>query len=129
MMKDANDLPIIADDAGLGVRHGVDIRTDSAGNAIIEKKGMSVFEGWRDIPFSRRPERLGNGGRGPDDTHCFRHGEGPFLSGAVNQDLDLLVPMGKNPKHGGIRPAQLVQLAAFRANLHATQPNWVLDES
>jgi len=44
MMRDADGQPTIADDAGLGVRLGIDIRQDAQGNAIIENKGMSVFD-------------------------------------------------------------------------------------
>src|SRR5947209_1741283 len=98
MMKDTVGHPTLADDTGLGVRLNIDVRLDGNGNVRIENKGMSVFEGWRDIPFYRRPERLG--GRGPDDTFCFRLGDGPFVSGPLGDDLDLLAPMGKNPKHG-----------------------------
>jgi hypothetical protein len=127
MMRDADGQPTIGNDAALGIRLNTDVRLDGDGNVIIENKGMSVFEGWRDIPFNRKPERLG--GRGPDDTFCFRLGDGPFVSGPLADQLDLLAPMGKNPKHGGVRPAQLVSLAVFRANLQATRGNWVFDES
>ena len=127
MMMDADGKPVIADDSGLGVRLGVDIRQDAQGNAIIENKGMSVFEHWKDLPFNRKPKRLG--GRGPDDTFCFRMGDGAFKSGHLANGLDLVIPMGKNLKHGGVRPQQLVPLAAFRANIEATRDQWDLDEN
>jgi hypothetical protein len=127
MMRDADGQPTIADDAGLGVRLGIDIRQDAQGNAIIENKGMSVFEHWKDLPFNRKPKRLG--GRGDEATFCFRLGDGPFASGQLANGLDLLVPMGKNPKHGGVRPEQLVPLATFRADIEATREDWVFDEN
>jgi len=127
MMKDADGKPTIADDAGLGVRLGVDIRQDAQGNAIRENKGMSVFEHWKDLPFNRKPRRLG--GRGDDTTFCFRLGDGPVVSGQLANGLDLLIPMGKNPKHGGVRPQQLVPLATFRADIEATRNDWVFDEN
>src|SRR5450631_4064835 len=106
MMRDADGQPAIADDAGLGVRLGMDIRQDAQGNAIIENKGMSVFEHWKDLPFTRKPKRLG--GRGDDATFCFRLGDGLFASGQLAKGLELSVPMGKNMKHGGVRPEHLV---------------------
>ncbi len=127
MKRDADGQPTIADDAGLGVRLNIDIREDGNGNAIIEKKGMSVFEHWKDLPFSRKPQRLG--GRGPDDTFCFRLSDGPFVSGHLANGLDLLAPLGRDPKHGGVRPAQVVSLANFRADIEATRPDWVFDEN
>jgi hypothetical protein len=94
MKKDADGQPMVADDAGLGVRLNIDIRVD-----------------------------------GPDDTFCFRLGDGAFASGHLANGLDLLVPLGKNPKHGGVRPEQVVPLAAFRADIEATRPDWVFDET
>jgi hypothetical protein len=125
MKRDSNGQPTVADDAGLGFRLKIDICDDGNGNARIENKGMSVFEHWRYLPFSRKPERLG--GRGPDDTFCFRLGDGPFVSGGVANGLDLIVPLGS--KHGCVRPAQVVSLAVFRANIEATRPDWVFDEN
>ena len=127
MRRDADGQPTIADDAGLGVRAGTDVRLDGNGNVRIENKGMSVFEAWRDLPFNRKPERLG--GRGPDDTFCFRFGDGPFVSGLLADELNLLAPSGKNPKHGVVRPENVVSLTTFRAHLEATRGNWAFDES
>jgi hypothetical protein len=127
MRMDADGKPTIADDAGLGVRLDIDIRQDAQANVIIENKGMSVFEHWIDLPFNRKPRRLG--GRGDDATFCFRLGDGPFASGRLANGLELLVPLGKNPKHGGIRPEKIVPLATFRADIEATRDDWVFDEN
>lgn len=130
MMKDADGKPAIADDAGLGVRDG-EVRIDRATGCVrIEpNKGMSVYRRWQDISPHRRPERLGNGGLGDDDTYCFRLGQEGWASGPVVPDqLDLSVGAGRDPNHGVVRPVQQVSLADFRTLLADTREGWVVDE-
>jgi len=126
MGKDANDKPIIADDGGLGVRVGLDISVDGQGNALVNNRGMSVFRAWRDISLLRLPPRLLEGGRGDDETYCFRMSDGPFIQGPFAAGLELLT---QTPKHGVIRPDQVMPLVNYRANLVATQNDWDIDES
>jgi hypothetical protein len=127
--KDANNKPIIADDGGLGVRFGPDISVDAQGYALVNNKGMSVFRAWRDISLLRLPSRLIAGGRGDDDTYCFKMSDGPFVQGPLAAGLELLPEKRDPPKHGFVRPDQAVLLADYRANLVATQNDWEIDES
>jgi len=53
-------------------------------------------------------------------------GSGPFVQSLFAPGL-VLVP--DSPTHGVIRPAQLVQLTEFEANLAATRTGWQIDES
>jgi len=136
MEKEEDGLPKIKDDAGLGIRYadessGIrEVRLDADGKVKIEKKGMSVFRAWREVPLIRRPERLGGPNRGDEDTYCFRLGDGPWESGIILEDkLDMLAPTGNNPNHGVVRPIKLVTLAEYRTHLAETRSNWILDES
>lgn len=128
MGKDVNDKPIIAADAGLGVRHGSDVSVDGQGNALRNHKGMSVFRAWREISLFRLPSRLIAGGRGDDKTYCFKMSEGPFVSGPIAEGLEFLAENRSPSKHGVIRPDQIVPLATFRASLVATRDDWEIDE-
>lgn len=73
--------------------------------------------------------RKGLEGAAPMTLSVFGWGDGAFKSGHLANGLDLVIPMGKNLKHGGVRPQQLVPLAAFRANIEATRDQWDLDEN
>lgn len=126
MRKDADDKP----SAGrgfcqLGVRNN-EIDTDVQGNAVPNTKGMSVAPEWRVHSIFVIPRRLGTGGRGKDNTHCFCRGAGPFQHGPCGNGLEL-VP--DSATHGVVRPDQLVPLADYLQNLADTREEWEIDES
>ena len=84
---------------------------------------------WQDVPPSRIPKRLRGkvrGARGPNNTFCFKTGNGPFQQGTFAAGL-VLEP--DSPTHGCITPAQLVPLAQFENDLAATRPHWQVEES
>jgi hypothetical protein len=126
MKKDDDDKPRLGQTAmTLGVRSG-EVDLDAQGNAICNDKGMSVNPEWRDAPLSMIPKRLGTGGRGSNSTHCFRRGTGAFQQSACGTGLELLPD---SATHGVVRPVQLVLLATYEADLHATRPEWEVDET
>ncbi len=126
MKKDDDDKPTVGQGFGhLGVRAN-EIDADAQGNAIPNTKGMSVAPEWRVISLFVIPKRLGTGGRGKDNTHCFRRGAAPFQQCACGNGLELL-PDSKT--HGVVRPAQLVPLAQYLQDLAATREEWLIDEA
>jgi hypothetical protein len=126
MKKDDDDKPRIGQTAmTLGVRPE-EVDLDGQGNAICNDKGMSVNPGWRDAPLSMIPKRLGTGGRGSNSAYCFRRGTGPFQQAPCGPGLELLPD---SATHGVVRPVQTILLAAFEADLHATRPEWGIDET
>ncbi len=126
MRKDADDKPMVGRGfCQLGVRNN-EIDIDAQGNAIQNHKGMSVGPEWRVLSIFVIPPRLGTGGRGRNNTHCFRRGAGPFQQGACGAGLELLLD---SPTHGVVRPDQVVPLADYLQNLAATREEWEIDES
>lgn len=125
MKKDADDQPRVGQTAmTLGVRPS-EIDLDLQGNAISSDKGMSVNTEWRDAPLRMIPKRLGTGGRGSNNCHCFRWGAGAFLQSSCGAGLELLPD---SATHGVVRPVQLILLASYEAALHATRLEWEIDE-
>jgi hypothetical protein len=126
MRKDDDDKPNTGQGfCQLGVRtHEID--TDQQGNVVQNDKGMSVSPEWRVISIFVLPKRLGTGGRGKDNGHCFRRGAGAFQQGACGNGLEL---MPDSPKHGVVRPAQLAPLATFLQDLATTREEWEIDET
>jgi hypothetical protein len=126
MRKDSDDKPTVGQAfANLGVRPG-EVDTDAQGNAIPNHKGMSVAPNWRDIQLFLHPRRLGTGGRGKDNTHCFRRGAAPFKQSGFGNGLELLPD---SATHGVVRPAQLVPLVQYLQDLAATRKEWQIDEA
>lgn len=126
MKKDDDDKPRLGRTAmTLGVRPG-EVDLDAQGNAICNDKGMSVNPEWRDAPLSIIPKRLGTGGRGSNSSHCFRRGTGAFVQSVCGAGLELLPD---SATHGVVRPVQLVLLAKYEADLHATRAEWEVDET
>lgn len=124
MKKDAQGKPVIGQTAtSLGIRLR-DIDMDVDGKVICNDKGMSVRPVWQDSPLRLIPKRLG--GRGGDNTHCFRRGDGPFVQSACGEGLELFPD---SPTHGVVRPVQTILLASYEAHLHATQQEWEIDET
>lgn len=130
MKKDADDKPTVDQTAtGLGVRVGTDINTDPTGNVVLDENGMSVAPAWRDLELHRIPKRLGTvvpGARGSNNTHCFTTGTGPFQRDLFAQGLELIPDTSI---HAAVAPVATVPLAQYEADLAATRPDWVIDES
>jgi hypothetical protein len=126
MKRGADDKPVVGRGfCQLGVRAN-EIDTDAQGNAVQNHKGMSVAPEWRVLSLFVVPPRLGTGGRGKNDTHCFRRGAGQFQRGACGNGLELLPD---SPTHGVVRPDQLVPLADYLRNLADTRDEWEIDEN
>ena len=126
MKKDGDGKPTVGQAfANLGVRPR-DIDVDAHGNVIPNAKGMSVAPEWRVMNMFVIPRRLGTGGRGRDNTYCFRRGEGSFQQCACGQGLELLPD---SPTHGVVRPTQIVPLNQYLADLAATREEWQIDET
>lgn len=136
-MKRADDgLPLVEATArGLGVRVPPDTRSDvdvdSAGNVILNGRGMSVAEHWRHIFPGMIPARLDdghNGARGSDELHCWRMGEGPFVAGPLADKLQLILKEHAR-KSGLVVPSESLPAQAFQDALAATRGEWIEDES
>lgn len=129
MKKDTNDnLPVVAQNS-LGARRQTDVDVDAQNNVQVNGKGMSVSPNWRSINHKRIPKRKRDvvpGAQGSNNTFCFRHGTGPFVQGAVTNDLTL---EPDSATHGNVAPAQVVQFPAYEGHLAATRPDWVEDET
>lgn len=125
MRQDADGLPTVAPSAAaLGVRPGVDIDVDPQGDVVVNQKGMSVSPSWREISIFRIPKRLG--GQGSNKTVCFKSGDGAFQQGPFTVGLELLPD---SETHGVIRPARVVPLQDYEADLAATRADWQVDET
>lgn len=136
MKRDLVDgLPVVgsASSSLLGVRPGIDITVDSAGNVVLDMTGMSVAPDWRDLEFTRIPKRLRNvvpGASGADTTSCFTMGAAPFERGRVANGLELIPDQGPSPAiHGVIAPIQFVPLAQYQEDLENTRAAWQIDET
>lgn len=130
-MKKAEDNKPTVDQtaSGLGVRPGRDINTDESGNVVLDGNGMSVSPGWRELALHRIPKRLGTivpGARGSNNTHCFTMGTGPFQRGPFAQGLELIPD---TITHAVVAPDAAVTLAQYEADLAATRPDWLIDET
>ncbi len=129
MREDSDGLPNVSPSAnGLGVRSGVDVEVGSAGDVLVNGKGMSVNPEWRSAPPFRIPERLRHqkqGARGPNTNACFRYGSGPFTRGSFADGLTL---EPDSPTHGVIIPAAPGPLSDYEAALAATRSSWEKDE-
>ena len=130
----ADDQPVVGPHSSseLGVRPGIDISVDSAGNVVLDSTGMSVAPGWRDLDFTRIPKRLRHivpGAKGANNTFCFTIGEGPFQNGIVANGLELIPDQGHPIIHGVIAPERVVPLAQYQTDLANTRAAWQIDET
>jgi hypothetical protein len=90
---------------------------------------MSVARHWTKLELHRIPKRLRTvvpGATGSDSTLCWRIGDGPFASGAL--DLELSVRVDSDP-HGLLEPATLMPLEQYESALAKTQAAWIVDEA
>jgi hypothetical protein len=140
MLKDADGLPLIGTRAKcLGVRptgpHAdVDLNPpgDVNGNVVSNDKGLSVSADWRTLPGHLIPDHLNdgvNGARGKNMA-VYVHGNDSdkFVEGVVAPGLEMILK-AENQRAGVIRPIATVPLSHYQADLAATQPNWVNDQS
>ena len=127
-----DNLPVVGS-TELGVRPGIDITVDVAGNVECDGNGMSVVPGWRLLGFTRIPKRLRNfvpGAKGKNSTSCYTMGIGPFQSGDIASGLELIPDQGPSPiKHGVIAPVKVVSLAQYQSDLENTRAAWQIDET
>ncbi len=136
MKRDPVDnLPIVGcnNSSELGVRLGVDIAVDTAGNVVLDESGMSVAPEWRNLRITRIPKRLRHivpGAKGPNSTFCFTLGAGPFQRSTIATGLELIPDQGQAPvTHGVIAPVQVVPLADYQTDLGNTRASWQIDEA
>jgi hypothetical protein len=136
MKKDADGLPLVGTIRDcLGVRPTgphADVDVSPAGDVISNHQGLSVSADWRTLPGFLIPEHLYDGfnnARGKNMA-VFVHGNGtgPFAEGPVAVGLELTFKPGRVDT-GVIRPVATVPLAQYQADLQATRPDWVIDES
>lgn len=134
-LAQADNLPVVGSSSSseLGIRPGIDVTVDAAGNVVLASKGMSVAPGWRELPFTRIPKRLHQivpGATGPNSTSCFTMGIGSFQNGIVANGLELIPDEGQAPiTHGVVAPVQVVPLAQYQADLENTRAAWQIDET
>ena len=140
MRKDADGLPLVGTKGRcLGVRPtgpyaDVDLKPpgDVNGDVICNDKGLSVVRDWRKLPGHLIPEHLDDGQNGASgrgmEVYVHGNGTGPFAQGPFAQGLEMILKQG-SADAGVIRPVVTVRLAQYQADLQATRPGWVVDES
>ena len=140
MIKEPDGLPLVGITSRcLGVRPtgpnaDVDLNPpgDVNGDVIFNHKGLSVGADWRNLPGHLIPEHLDDGfnnARGKNmAVYVHGSGTGPFEAGPVANGLEMMLKQGCVDL-GVIRPVATVPLAQFQADLEATRPHWVIDES
>ncbi|MGP0065885.1 MAG: hypothetical protein ACLQGP_20060 [Isosphaeraceae bacterium] len=136
-MKHAKDgQPEVGSDSKqLGVRvapnPNADVDLDEKGDVILNGKGMSVAENWRDLLPHLIPKRLQpifSGAAGSNRLACFRFGQGPFAPGYVNGQLSLILKE-HDPHAGNVVPARAGPECQFQGDLAATRGMWTIDET
>jgi len=140
MLKDADGLPLVGTRSKcLGVRPtgrnadvDLDPPGDENGHVVSNHKGLSVSADWRDLPGHLIPEHLDDGMNGASGknmaVYVHGNGTGPFAEGAVTDGLELIFKEGSLTS-GVICPVASVLLSKYQADLAATRPDWVNDES
>jgi hypothetical protein len=78
------------------------------------------------IPKRLKP--LLPGAVGSSSIACYKHGTGTFTTGAVNNDLTLIMKPG-SLQAGNVAPAQSIHCNQFQAALAATRAQWSIDET
>ncbi len=140
MLKAEDGLPLVGTKSKcLGVRPAgpnadvdLDPPGDEGGYVNSNHKGLSVSADWRDLPGYLIPEHLDDGVNGASGRNLavYAHGSGtgPFAEGKVAAGLELIF---KERSHtsGVICPIATVLLSKYQADLQATRPGWVQDES
>ena len=127
MLADGHRPRVGDGDDMLGVRTGIDVKPDNAGN-VAPGKGMSVGRAWHELPFKRIPRRLEdkmpNGfpiPMGSNETCIWQMGDGPFADGDLENGLRLRVTQ---PKHAQIEPGAVMPLVELQKRLAGTVDAW-----
>lgn len=140
MRKDVDGLPLVGKESKcLGVRPtgqyaDVDLEPpgDEKGKVFSNQKGLSVSADWRTLKPHLIPEHLDDGLNGASGKNMavYVHGQGtgPFAEGSVASGLEMIFKEGSSGA-GVIRPVKTVPLSQYQADLAATRPCWVIDES
>ena len=136
MKRSVDGLPVVGSAVKeLGVRvppdPNADIDLDANGDVILNGKGMSVAENWRDLLPHLVPKRLKPifpGATGSNSLACFRTGQGPFSAGPLNDRVSLVLK--RHDAHAGnVVPVPSVAERQFQDDLAATRGEWILDET
>ena len=135
MYFEADGLPEIGSRSKcLGVREppdcNADIDLDGTRDVRRNRKGLSVSEGWRDLPGHLIPNHLNDGFNGAvgKKIRVFVHGTGRFSEEAVAEGLELLHKSGTITA-GVVAPSASVPIAEYQQLLAATRRAWTIDES
>jgi hypothetical protein len=140
MKRDSDGLPLVGTTSKcLGVRPvgpnaDVDLSPtgDVDGNVISNEKGLSVASDWRKLQGFLIPEHLDDGHNGATGknmaVYVHGNGTGPFAEGPVAAGLEVVFKVGRTDS-GVIRPVATVSLSQYQADLHATRPDWAVDET
>ena len=135
MRVDVDGLPIVGTQSKcLGVREPphthADVNVDSAGNVVLDRRGLSVTADWRSLPGHLIPEHLDDGVNGASGRgmRVFVHGAGAFAEGAVAAGLELLLKP-RSLISGNVAPTAPALLAQYQKDIQATRADWVVDES
>lgn len=136
MKRADDDLPVVGSNAReLGVRvppnPNADVDLDDQGNVILNGKGMSVAENWRNLPPHLVPRRLRpllSTAAGSNQLSCYRLGDGPFQAGPISDRL-MLVLKAHDPRSGNVVPCGSKQVQEFQDDLAATRSDWSIDET
>lgn len=97
---------------------------------LLNRKGMSVSEDWRNLPGHLIPEELDDGrnnarGKG---MRVYVHGSGRFEEMNVTEQLTMFLKEGSR-SNGVVAPAESIDLERYQANLAATRSDWLIDEN
>jgi hypothetical protein len=115
---------------GINADIDLDPAGDVNGNVMVNRKGLSVSDGWRQLPGYMVPEELeddtnGASGKG---MKVYVHGAGAFVEGVVAASLEMLLKP-HSLDTGVVCPIATVTLNQYQANLQATRAHWVDDPS
>ena len=109
----------------LGARVGVDIHPDGEQVFPTGSDGISVAPTVGALPSFLIPLRLRDRGfpkaTGSELLTVWVHGDGPFVSSAIN-DLLRLQPTAS--KHGVIEPSRRMPVAEYQGALALTKQDW-----
>ena len=106
----------------LGIRES-DFDIDAVTKMVAKNdKGTSVSPSCSQLPQSLRPAKFA-GGLGGKKLFCFKLGSGPWESGVVAPDLELL-PDPNDPDHGFLTPEVPMVLQRLEDAMEATRQDW-----
>lgn len=141
MKRDDDGLPKVGSNSKeLGVRvepplnaqnnWQADVKVEN-GLVVLNGEGMSVAEHWRHLKPWLIPSPLKGlmkDARGSDALTCYRFGEGPFESNALNDSLALALKP-HDPLAGVVAPIRSVSIEQFQDDLAATRADWTEHET